>query len=67
MKRFYVFLNPQNGALVLISANNADFMFYEETHEEIKNGNRKECVEFIEQYQDDNLIPDDVFNVHLLN
>lgn len=67
MKKFYVFLNTENGALVLISANNPDFMFYEESHSQIKNGNRKECIQFMEQYQEDYLIPDEVFNVHLLN
>lgn len=67
MRKFHVFLNTSNGALVLISENNPDFMFYEETHEDIKCGNRRDCVQFIEEYRDVNYIPDDEFNLHCLN
>ena len=67
MRKFHVFINPQNGALVLISENNPDFLFYEESHEEIKAGNRRECVNYIDEYQYENFVSDEEFLFKILN
>lgn len=67
MKRFHVFLSPEDGALTLVSHQNVNFMDYEERLTEIYKGNKRACLQFIEDYQDENLIPDDAFIVHEIN
>lgn len=67
MKSYYVFLSPEDGALTLVSANNPNFIDYEERLTEIFVGSRKECVTYIEEYQDENFIPDGELLVNYLN
>lgn len=58
---FTIFKNQEDGALTLINNDNPDFMFYEERLSELFSGTKKECVDFIFEYQDENLIPDEEF------
>lgn len=62
MKSFHVFTSPTDGALTLVSDNNPHFMDYEERLILIKSGSRKECITFLEEYQEENFISEDLVN-----
>lgn len=60
MKKYHLFINDNNGAITLISENNPDFGFYADTLTLLYKGNRRDCIRFLEQYQDENYIPDEI-------
>ena len=56
---YNVLFNKENDSLILISDNNPDFRFYADKLMQLYKGNRAKCLQFIEEYHNENFIPEE--------
>lgn len=66
---YAVLHNTDNNALTMINANHPDYRVYSDNKDEIYTGKGKECREVVEQFFEDNNIPEElrIFQVVKLN
>lgn len=66
MKKYFHVLLNKDGSLTMISVRNPDFDIYAQREGvcDLFQGTKRECLIFVEQYRDENIIPDESFIFH---
>lgn len=57
---FKILLRPSTGALVLLSKNSSDLLdYYTQGFSDAFDGRKKECLEWLDDYWQENFVPDE--------
>jgi len=57
---FTALLEPSSQSITLINCDNPDLPFYQQGKETLSEGRKKEVLQIIEQWHEDNFVPDEL-------